>query len=191
MAWVGYQCPRDARVQHRRYHREKQRRAAMEKAMRALAAARICQELPVEDRCAAELDQLAERNPFSKFVVGMTLDTVDTQQAVAEIHAVAPTWNRILQRLLQNRRQHRPTYTARDRHLNVQRRIFSITSMACFSRSRINSNTLASCMDIYLVGSGVHRRVIETLHGLGLCHSYHHANSLMSQVAQHASVRQS
>jgi hypothetical protein len=44
---------------------------------------------------------------------------------------------------------------------------------------------------VYLIGSGVHRRVVEMLHGFGICHSYHHANSLMDKAAAHASVRDS
>lgn len=39
------------------------------------------------------------------------------------------------------------------------------------------------------MGSGVHRRVIKTLQGLGLCYSYHHANTLIGDIAKHDLVR--
>ncbi|KAF1936991.1 hypothetical protein EJ02DRAFT_478313 [Clathrospora elynae] len=68
----------------------------------------------------------------------------------------------------------------------INRRMFSLTSMVCFSHARQSSNILPSCIDAFLTGSGVHRRVVETLHGLGLCHSYHHANLLMNSVAKNA-----
>lgn len=44
-------------------------------------------------------------------------------------------------------------------------------------------------LDIYLAGSGVKRRVVETLSGLGICHSYHTANRLLKKVASNAEVR--
>jgi hypothetical protein len=75
--------------------------------------------------------------------------------------------------------------------LQQKRRLFTITCMVCFSRARKSSNALASCLDVYLVGSGVPRRVIETLAGLGLCHSYFFGNELMNNVAKYAEVRNS
>lgn len=188
-AWVGVNGPQDVRVQHRRYHKQKQRRSAMTRVMRSLAERGICQEVSIDVRCASELDVLVSRAPFSKFAVDMTLESLDDAQAASVIKEVAPTWHSLLQVLLSNRRHHRATYGARNNHTTIQRRMFAITSIVCFSRARKASNTLSSCLDIYLMGSGVHRRVIETLQGLGLCHSYHHANTLMSQVAKHASVR--
>ncbi len=39
------------------------------------------------------------------------------------------------------------------------------------------------------MGSGVKRRVIETLSGLGLCHGYHTGNKLMHALSRQAKVR--
>jgi hypothetical protein len=43
-------------------------------------------------------------------------------------------------------------------------------------------------MDIYLIGSGVKRRVFETLSGFGVCHSYKQANRIMGTIAEDAEV---
>ena len=51
------------------------------------------------------------------------------------------------------------------------------------SQARNQSNFFATIMDIYLIGSGVKRRVIETLSGLGICHSYCKANKVLHDVA--------
>jgi hypothetical protein len=188
-AWVGYSGQQDIRVQHRRYHKQKQRRQALMRVMRSLADCGICQDAPLDTRCASELDKLIRINPFSKHTVDMTLESIDHAQAAAVIHSTAPTWHALLTRLLSNRRHHRATYGAPNNQLNIQRRMFAVTSMVCFSRAQHTSNVFSSCLDVYFRGAGVPRHVHETLHGFGICHSYHHTNSLMLKVATHAAVR--
>lgn len=188
--WVGSRPGSEhAYVSHRQYRTVRQRREAMTRALRLLAAKDVCQDVAVHTQCASELDALITFSPFAKFTVEFTLESLDYQRGTTRIQEVAPTWYHLLHRLLNNRRSHRPTYSAQDKHNNIAQRIFMVTSMICFFRARQGSNTFSSCLDLYLVGSGVHRRVIETLHGFGICHSYHHANSLMKEVAEHASVR--
>lgn len=126
---------------------------------------------------------------FGKFSVDMQLDNINFATAVVAIKSNAPTWFKLLHSLLQNTRQSRLSYPTPNNWTAVDRRLFVVTSMICFSRARKSSNVLASCLDVYLVGSGVPRRVIETLAGLGLCHSYHNANTLMKAVASYAEVR--
>ena len=43
-------------------------------------------------------------------------------------------------------------------------------------------------LNLYLQGSGIPRRVIEALHGLGLCHSYRAGLDRMKQLEQHTKV---
>jgi hypothetical protein len=64
-----------------------------------------------------------------------------------------------------------------------------ITSMVCSAQARNRSNFFSSIMDLYLMGSGVKRRVIETLSGLGICHSYSKANAVLTRVSEAAKVR--
>ena len=44
-------------------------------------------------------------------------------------------------------------------------------------------------LDVYLQGSGVKRRVVNTLAGLGVCNSYKAGRNLMKQIAERAEVR--
>ena len=41
-------------------------------------------------------------------------------------------------------------------------------------------------MGVYLLGSGVKRRVLEVLAGLGVCDGYKYANRLLTEIAQDA-----
>jgi hypothetical protein len=66
--------------------------------------------------------------------------------------------------------------------------IFVITNIVCHSRAKKRSTYLFTMLDVYLIGSDIKRRVIKTLAGFGLCHSYKQGNCLMSQVAQHEKV---
>jgi hypothetical protein len=190
-AWVGIDGADFCLPRMRRYYRQKDRRAAFSRSLQVLKSHDICQEESIASRCALELDTLVSKSPFSKYELSMNLDQLDFAQAVKTIEDTAPTWHGILQQLLGNTHQKQPSYSSFGRWEAVHRRMFTITSMVCFSRTRKNSNILSSCLDVYLLGSGVHRRVIETLHGLGLCHSYHNANDLMSKVAKHAAVSSS
>ena len=63
-----------------------------------------------------------------------------------------------------------------------------ITSMICLLQARNQSNFFTKIIDIYPIGSGVKRRVIETLSGLGICHSYCKANKVLHDVADAARV---
>ena len=187
-AWVGFDGNQDVRVSHRQYHKQRQRRNVMSKTMRTLERHGICQETPVVERCMSELNQLILLPPFSTFELGMDLDKLDYVAAVLTIQQTAPTWYSLLWPCLHNRRALRPSYYTRKRDNPIHKRMFAVTSMVCFSRALKTSNTLPSCVGIYLQGSGVHRRVIETLAGLGICHTYHHINSLMDDISKRASV---
>jgi hypothetical protein len=171
-AWVGYSGQQDIRVQHRRYYKQKQRRLALMRVMRSLAERGICQDEALDTRCASELDTLIRINPFSKYTVDMTLESIDHAQAAAVIHSTAPTWHALLTRLLSNCWHHRAIYGAPNNQLNIQRCMFAVISMICFSRTQHTSNVFPSCLDVYLRRAGVPRQVYEMLHGFGICHSH-------------------
>jgi hypothetical protein len=97
--WVGLNGPPDVRVQHRQYHKQKQQRSVLMKAMQLLADSGICQEAPVEDRCVSELDRLVSRAPFSNLAVNITFESIDDAQAAMVIQEVAPTWYVLLKRV--------------------------------------------------------------------------------------------
>ena len=155
-------------------------------AMRTLSTVGVCQQQATLDLCIPELTNLTTISPFNRFDVSMNTERLDYANAVRIIQAKAPVWYKIIRGVLSNTRANRSDYGGLDKKGAIDRRVFTVTSMVCFSRARKTSNTLASCLDLYLLGSGVQRRVIETLGGLGLCHSYVHANGLMNKLSDHA-----
>ena len=191
-AWVGVDG-QHVRIEHRRYGSLRGRRKVFKKAVESVAWHGLLPTVSerVRTQCAKELDVLLGSPPFGKFTVDMQLNQINFKDGTSIIQSTAPTWFKLIRSLLGNRRKPRPSYLTHNTWKKEDPRVFTITSMICFSRARITSNTMPSCLDVYLVGSGVPRRVIQTLAGLGLCHSYHHANTLMMKVAAYAKVRNS
>jgi hypothetical protein len=115
------------------------------------------------------------------------LQDLNFSNAFNLIEEKAPHWHATLITLLSNQRSHRKSFVPpkdqKKSYEKIARRIFMITSMICLSQARNQSNFFATIMDIYLIGSGVKRRVIETLSGLGICHSYSKANNVLHDVA--------
>jgi hypothetical protein len=72
-----------------------------------------------------------------------------------------------------------------DWQLNKQR-VYLITAIICRCRARGTANFLPKTLGIYLHGSGVKRRVIEVLAGLGICDSYQPINQMISNIAEYA-----
>ena len=188
LAWAGFDGDQDIRLNHRVYDKQARRRLALMDAMRTLSRRGICQEQSTLDLCVPELTRLTAKSPFNKFDASMDIERLDYTEALRIIQEEAPVWYTFIRGILNNTRVGRPSYGGVDKKGGIDRRIFAITSMVCFSRARNSSNVLASCLDLYFLGSGVHRRVIETLAGLGLCHSYRHANALMNSISEHATV---
>ena len=120
------------------------------------------------------------------------LEDLIFSNAFSLIEEKAPRWHATLVALLNNQRSHRKSFVPpkdpQRSHEKIARRIFMITSMICLSQARNQSNFFATMIDIYLIGSGVKRRVIETLSGLGICHSYWKANKALHDVADAARV---
>jgi hypothetical protein len=120
------------------------------------------------------------------------LQDLNFSNAFNLIEEKAPCWHATMVTLLSNQRSHRKSFVPpkdqKKSHEKIARRIFMITSMICLSQARSQSNFFATIIDIYLIGSGVKRRVIETLSGLGICHSYWKANEVLHDVADVARV---
>lgn len=137
----------------------------------------------------AELDLLIQTPFFGIFDpsdIPLT-DTTDFTAAYQSIEKTAPTWSSWAAILLPNQREHRPSYDA-EPDKNIPKRLFMITSMICHSRAARRSNYLCSLLDCYLLGSGVKRRSLQVLSGLGICHSYSTCNRLLEEVRKKARV---
>ena len=184
-AWVGTdERSQNVMVYHTSYARLEQRREVMRKAADSLVDNTFWEE---PDLYAKELDRLVEHDPFGKFTYEMSLESLNCDDTISVIRKEAPHWYRFLRTLCVNRRAGRKSYhqAKRDRAAHM---IFTVTSIVCSARQKKNSTAFSTCMDLYLQGSGVHRRVIETLSGLGLCHSYKSGLHSMDKLAEHAKV---
>jgi hypothetical protein len=120
------------------------------------------------------------------------LKEIDFLRAFALIKEKAPRWYNAQSQILKNERAGWASYPlprdAKKAQDKVDMRIFMITSMACSTQASQRSNFFSTILDIYLMSCGVKRRVIETLSGLGICHSYSTANRILSRVSIAARV---
>lgn len=194
--WVGIDCI-PVELDHRVYRTQDSRRHRMSEFMEVLVQEGIYQPSTLSDGTTSaildELDMLIRESPcFGQFPNDATVDEleqIDFEGAFQAIHRTAPTWHKLLHAVLLNQRSHRPSYPAsanNDQH-NVKK-LYILTSIACSSRAKKQSNFMLSWLDIYFHGSGVKRRVIETLAGLGVCHSYSQGNRLMEQLKERSKV---
>ena len=140
----------------------------------------------VTDKIVNELDTLIKQPYFNQFDRSIDFDTLDFSHAFYTIEKAAPTWHTMLLQLIGNQRAHRSSYAGNTElsAVMLSKRLFTITSTICHSRAKQQSNVLSSMLAVYLVGSGVKRRVIEVLSGLGICYSYHQANRLIRNIAK-------
>jgi hypothetical protein len=135
-----------------------------------------------------ELRALMRTDYYGQFDHTSVLERLDFSQAFQTLEAIAPVWNEFLISLMSNERTDWQSYPSQPDLITRSRRIFTITSIVCASQARKTSNFFHSLLDIYLIGSGVKRRVIETLSGFGICHSYKTANKRLQSVADGARV---
>ncbi len=144
----------------------------------------------VADKVTHELDCLIKQPYFNQFDHNIDLDTLDFSRAFSIIEKTAPTWHTMLLRLICNQRAHRSSYIGNTESsmIILSKRLFAITSMICHSRAKQQSNVLSSILALYLIGSGVKRRVIEVLSGLGICYGYHQANRLIRDIAENSAM---
>jgi hypothetical protein len=135
-----------------------------------------------------ELRALIQTPYYSQFDHTSVLKRLNFNNAFQTVEAVAPVWHQLLLTLMSNERvETRKDYPKPDME-RIYRRIFTITSIICSSQASRNSNFFQSLLDIYLIGSGVKRRVIETLSGFGVCHSYKTAGKSLASIAKSARV---
>ena len=195
-AWVRADDAGDkgVTIKHRRYGRVGQRRRALLDAVAEDPQLSQLLGAPMES-FTTELDRLIREPYFATFNRASKLEDLDFTVAFRTVQDVAPAWHAILMRMLGNQRAHRASYRSQkaggqkaESQDALVRRAYAITSMICFSRAKKRSNFFPSLVDIYLIGSGVKRRVFETLSGFGLCHGYHSANRIMDSIAEEAEV---
>lgn len=133
-----------------------------------------------------EFNQLAKCQYFNKFNPEPSFSDINFEDAVKQIERRAPIWHSFITQVLQNQRAHRDS-APDDSKKNIKRQ-FTITAMICHSQRIQTSNFLMTTLSMYLGSSGVKRRVIDTLAGLGICYGYGTTLGLINQLAIKASV---
>lgn len=177
------------RIDHRGFVTPKKRQEALARAIASPVVQQVSGGPRMIDTLLEEIGSLIKTPYFGRCESTVDLDTIDFTAAFGSVQHHAPTWHNILMPLLQNQRAHWSSYSATPQSAVLQKRLYMVTSLVCHSHAKQQSNFLASVLDMYLHGSGVKRRVIESLSGLGICHSYIEANRRIKAVANSAKVR--
>jgi hypothetical protein len=138
---------------------------------------------PFEDLVTHELDGLTSQPFFNQFQEEDRVESIRYAGAHEKLESSAPTWCGFLMRILQNARAHRESYAERKDLTLIQQKAYLLTSVICRARARKNSNYLAKTLGLYMVSSGVKRRVIEVLAGLGICDTYKYLYGLYERIA--------
>lgn len=182
-AWAN----ESSEIKHRRYRTREMRRKALKQTLQGMS--KVTGEYVLTSVTRVETDELIKQPYFGKFDYTTQLNNLDFNIAFQTVQNTAPRLHTFLCSLLMNRRAHQASYSGTHSSQEFRKRLFTIVSMICHSRYAQNSNYLSSILDAYLLGSGTKRQVVETLAGLGLCHSYAHGNRLMKQIADREKVR--
>lgn len=133
----------------------------------------------------SELDSLVGQPFFDKFDgKSTTVQDIDLPIIMEQLRTITPSWFRLLDYLLHNRRSSWASYSA---SVALDERLaYVVTALVCHTRARDSSNWFSKVFGVYLHGSGVKRRVIDVISGLGLCGSYNNINEVITQIAQAA-----
>ena len=133
----------------------------------------------------SELDSLVGRPFFDKFDgKSTTVRDINLSVIMEQLRTTTPNWLRLLEYLLRNRRSTWESYAA---SVALDERLaYVVTALVCHTRARDASNWFSKVFGVYLHGSGVKRRVIDVISGLGLCDGYKYINSVVTQIAQAA-----
>jgi hypothetical protein len=135
-----------------------------------------------------EFNALVGKDFLNKYDHTASIEKLNYALAFEVIESNAPTWTALLTWLMSNQRHHWSSYRHSQNWQLIQQQAYLITAI-CRCRARKTANFLAKTMGIYLHGSGIKRRVIEVLAGLGICDSYQLVNQMISNIAECAKVR--
>lgn len=138
-----------------------------------------------------EIDYLVTSSPeyFGKFdntfIDSMAMEQMDFTLGCNAVEEFAPNWYSFILSLLGNQRSHRPAgYKSARVDLSLGKKVFLITCIVCHSRKKKTSNMFHVLFGMYMLSTGTKRRVIQCLHGLGICPSYAQLNTVSEKVAE-------
>jgi hypothetical protein len=99
------------------------------------------------------------------------------------IKEFAPIWYHILSNVLIPERSKQSGRKVK-RTGRLQQKLLTITEIVCNTRRPRTVSYFHRSLGVYLMSSGVKKRVLEVLHGMGICASYLVSNEEYSKVAE-------
>ena len=122
---------------------------------------------------------------FGQYDATTSLNKMDLVETVKEIEENAPNLAHFIDSVAGNQRMDHA-----NRHIRQEQpgRIVTITAMLSLGRARKSANMFSRALGVYLHGSGVRRRVLSTLHGLGMINSYRTLIQTNYTIAEDAKV---
>ena len=127
----------------------------------------------------SELVSLQKNVPlFGKYDPDFNLEDLNFTHAIGDIEKFAPNLSILINGSSEGIRT--------DKHTRKEQpgRIVMIAAVLSLGRARQSANLLARALGVYLHTSGVRRRVISTLHGLGIVDSYHTIHRTIQEIAK-------
>jgi hypothetical protein len=129
----------------------------------------------------SELKQVQQNT--RKYDPSANIEEIDFQKVYSEIEEHGPSLLRFIEG--SSLAQRADKYTRKDR----PSRAVTITAILSLGRAQKSANLFTRVLGIYLHGSGVRRRVISTLQGLGLVESYQKINQAIKEISELSKVR--
>jgi hypothetical protein len=109
-----------------------------------------------------ELNGLTDR-PFSNQFKEDWPEDIQYASVYMELESSAPIWCGFLMRVLQYSRAHQASYYQSKDLAPVQQKAYLITSVICKARATNTSNYQAKTLGLYVISSGIKRRVFLVL----------------------------
>lgn len=103
--------------------------------------------------------------------------------SLKSIKEFAPIWYHILSDLLTPERGKEPG-RKRKKTGPLQRKLLVMTAIACNTRRPRKASYFQQSLGVHLLSSGVKKRMVEVLNGMGICASYQVSNQAYSKVAE-------
>jgi hypothetical protein len=190
--WVNSEVEIDNRI----YRTRVQRRKTFNIVMEELITDNVVQYkhltetlvLAIQEELDTLIDQGEHFRQFDKVEVAdcISIETMDLHAAGRTVEEFAPTWFSLIQQLLMNQRSHRATYTSSDTERtreSILNRLFTITAIACYSRSKKRSNFFPSLLGAYMRRTGTKRRVTDVVHEMGVIPAYSTISDLIDDIS--------
>jgi hypothetical protein len=114
---------------------------------------------------------------FGKYDISTNVEDINFVEVHREIEEHGPNLSRLIDEAAICQRSNQPRQ-------EQPGRIVTITAMLGLGRARQSANFLTRALGVYLHSSGVRRRVINTLHGLGIVDCYLTIQQTTKRIAQ-------